>query len=243
MRKMVLLAVSVVLVALGCSSDKPYCEGLLGSVEYDPSNQECIDGVVYTNFIDARDNKNYKSVQIGTQIWMVENLNYNAAGSKCYLDYISNCNKYGKLYDWNTAMNACPIGWHLPSNYDWKILDDFAKDNYYYSSDALKTKDGWTYTYNGQMRDGNGRNYSGFSALPGGAGFTNAILRPDSEDYCGTSTFGISCFAGRIGYWWTSTGNGNNFAYIRTIYAVGGGVEIDSDYNKGYFASVRCIKN
>lgn len=77
------------------------------------------DGISYGSLYDSRDDKTYKTMQIGKQVWMVGNLNYNASGSTCYKDSNSNCDKYGRLYNWETAMTICPEGWHLPSDEEW----------------------------------------------------------------------------------------------------------------------------
>jgi uncharacterized protein (TIGR02145 family) len=106
----------------------------------------------YVTMIDSRDNRTYKTVIIGSQIWMAENLNYStASGSWCYDDNKDNCQKYGRLYDWQTAINVCPIGWRLPSKSDFETLlanvGDSANNAFY------------------SLKDGGSSN---FSALPGG---------------------------------------------------------------------------
>lgn len=74
------------------------------------------------SFTVGRDDQIYPSVKIGDQTWMTENLNYNTGSSWCYDNISSNCDKYGRLYNWSTALSACPIGWHLPSKSDFETL-------------------------------------------------------------------------------------------------------------------------
>lgn len=113
---------------------------------------------------DERDGQDYKTVKIGTQTWMAENLNYATGTSWCYGDAESNCAVYGRLYNWETARIACPTGWHIPSDDEWLTL----VDNMGGSADAgirLKSSTGWKAD---GVNSGDGTNDCSYSALPGG---------------------------------------------------------------------------
>ena len=173
------------------------------------------------SFTDPRDKKTYKTVKIGTQTWMAENLIYNASGSKCYDDKPANCDKYGRLYNWSAAMKTCPKGWHLPSDEEWQTLVDFAGDKI--AGKKLKAKSGWDYY---EEISGNGTDKYGFSALPGGSG-----------NYDGNFS-GI----GDYGAWYSNTEYSGAYAYSRFM----GYLDTNLDKNgsdKGDFYSVRCLQD
>jgi len=160
----------------------------------------------------------YETVIIGNQTWIARNLNYNATGSKCY-EVETNCAIYGRLYNWSTAMAACPSGWHLPSSAEWATLINFVGAN---AGTKLKKKSGWNY-YNGSS--GNGTDDYGFAALPGGYG--------DS----GGNFFNV----GEDGGWWSSTDYAG-FAYRWGIDYNYGGTYYQHD-DKRFLFSVRCLKD
>jgi uncharacterized protein (TIGR02145 family) len=171
-------------------------------------------------FTDFRDGKAYKTINIGKQTWMAENLNYNANSSKCYNNNTSNCDKYGRIYNWNTATKACPSGWHLPSDAEWTQLTDFVGGSET-AGTKLKAKSGWF-----QDDSGSGTDKYGFSALPGG--YCNSDGNFDKID--------------DIGYWWSSSSTEDNAstAYLRDICCLSTDVYRGS-ISKAFFISVRCL--
>jgi uncharacterized protein (TIGR02145 family) len=186
-------------------------------------------------FCDSRDGKKYVYVEIGTQTWMAENLNYNASGSKCYDNSEANCTTYGRLYNWATAMalpsncnsnscssqiNAkhkgiCPTGWHIPSDDEWITLTIYVGINL---GTKLKAKSGWNVN--------NGTDNYGFSALPGGYGNSSG------------SFYGV----GYSGGWWSSTENNASDAYGRGMYYLHADADRDY-YGKAFLYSVRCVQD
>ena len=167
---------------------------------------------------DSRDGKKYRIVKIGRQTWMAENLNYNASDSECYENRPENCTKYGRLYYWYAAKEACPKGWHLPSDEEWQTLVDFAGGNEV-AGKKLKAKSGWN-------QKGNGTDEFGFSALPGG--------------YYGSG--GDFSYVGDNGFWWSASEYSSYGAYSRIMDYDYGNVRWDG-YNKSYFFSVRCVQD
>lgn len=166
---------------------------------------------------DNRDGQKYKITRIGEQVWMAQNLNYKTGMSGCYDHKSSNCNKYGRLYDWITAVQACPEGWRLPNNDDWNALWRFIGSEKI-SGQKLKSKIGWG-------KKGNGENLFEFAVLP--AGYRD----PDGA-------FG---YAGGFSFLWSSSEYDSDNAYsLRFGY---NNAFVLQHYNgKNYAFSVRCIK-
>jgi len=168
---------------------------------------------------DSRDGKKYKTVKIGTQVWMAENLNYNTNGSKC-----NDCKKYGKLYNWASAKNACPDGWHLPSDAEWDTLM-IAVGGEKMAGKHLKAKYGWG---NYDNSDGSLDSY-GFTALPGGFNIS-------SEEESFSDNVGFA------GYLWSASEDLTNETYSWSMDFFREGAYYVKSCKTCLF-SVRCIQD
>jgi uncharacterized protein (TIGR02145 family) len=169
--------------------------------------------------VKDRDGNSYRTVKIGSQTWMAENLNVRTKDSWCYNnnESKSNCQKYGRLYTWNAAMEACPSGWHLPSKSEFEMLIE-AVGGEWKAGKMLKSKTGWS-------GSGNGTDAYAFSALPAGLRDYDGYFR--SEGDCAN--------------FWSSTGYDSNHAYSMLLYD-DDLASLNGNYKDDGF-SVRCLKD
>lgn len=174
--------------------------------------------------------KTYKTVKIGNQWWMAENLAYNVGdGCWAYDNDETNVATYGRLYNVEAAEKACPSGWHLPTDTEWMELEmaiGMSKseagdidDRGTNEGTKLKATSGWKNT-------GNGTDDYGFSALPGGARYTTGNFHS----------------IGDLGTWWSANETSNSGAWSRTLYSINTKVYRNFYYvNLGF--SVRCVRD
>ena len=137
-------------ITLSSSSETPTVKSI-----YDAENN---------TLTELRDNQVYKTVTIGEQIWMAENLNYDyKAGSKsfCYNDSTKYCDSYGRLYVKEIKDTVCPDKWHLPDSLEWEKIIQIAG----WKNGPLKADSSWAPWQN---KETNGTNETGFSALAAG---------------------------------------------------------------------------
>jgi uncharacterized protein (TIGR02145 family) len=191
----------------------------------------------FGTFTDTRDGQTYKTVTIGIQAWvtviiggqtwMAENLNYKTDSSWCYENTDSNCVKYGRLYAWNAARKACPVGYHLPSHQEWIKLSYYV-GGWKTAGSALKAASGWN-------SNANGKDIYGFTALPGGE-----RCAPNVEMCPGDGFYS----AGYSGTWWTVTKytEKNVGDYILTWYIYkDNDIAWNSENSDADAYSVRCV--
>ena len=173
-------------------------------------------------FTDPRDGQTYKTVKIGSQIWMAENLNYKFVDSRCVDGDTENNKKYGRRYTWKAAKVARPDGWHRPSKKEWDALEKFVADTLFrgdkdYVGYALKAKKGW-------KDGGNGSDAFGFGALPAGR------------------SHGVGGVVLEYADFWSATEDGARSAFYRSLSDAGTGLYSRVSL-KDYALSVRCVKD
>ena len=207
----------------------------------------------YDEFTDKRDSQVYKTVQIGEQIWMAQNLNYETENSWCgggiqRTKTEGDCPVYGRLYTWAAAIGksedvcgyghgcdlasagsatfiqgVCPDGWHVPTRDEWNALFAAVGGNEI-AGQKLKAQTAYWNAYDGITNE----DTYGFAALP--AGHRNYDGYYYSE--------------GDYANFWSSTeyDNDSYFAYCMFLYYENGGAYLDgNDKYRGF--SVRCLKD
>jgi uncharacterized protein (TIGR02145 family) len=215
---------------------------------------------VHGTFTDPRDNRTYKTVVIGNQTWMAENLAYLPSVSPPSMgsdsipyyyvyDYHGTCDStarlthnyqtYGVLYNWPAAVISCPPGWHLPSNDEWNILVDYLINNgYNYDgttsgnkvAKSLTTASGW-FALSKKGAVGSD-DYPSFQNKSGFSALPAGYRHQNN-------TFRSE---GRFCAWWTKSDMRATMDWCRTLNYYsrelsGGGI------NKNAGFSVRCIKD
>ena len=203
------------------------CGGNSGTSASDNGGSNSGNGAEYDSAMnslkDLRDGQTYKTVTIGKQVWMAENLNYETANSVQYPDYDGNPReKYGRLYHWEEAMTVCPSSWRLPDESDWNALLAFIGDSAT-AGTRLKAKRDW------DKHKGNvvGTDDYGFAALPGGASHVNGN--------------GVRSFSNNGAFFWSATESSSERAVIFVMHFEKEIVE-SGHFPKDTWLSVRCIK-
>ena len=165
---------------------------------------------------DSRDGKVYRTIKIGNQVWMAENLNFKTDGSYCYNDSAKYCTKYGRLYSWSAANKACPDGWHLPTIDEFKTLFD-AVGEQSTAANNLKSASVWN-------NDGNGKDDYSFTALPAGIRYSKGNYK-----YVGD----------HANFWSSIEYSSDSASYVNLYYDYDNARLLDHD--KGDGMSVRCV--
>jgi len=208
-------------------------------------SESCIARACANCFVDIDDNA-YRTIQIGDQVWMAENLkvthyregsvisnltsdgNWISTNSGAYSFYENNSNygtSYGVLYNWYAATNAhylAPEGWHIPTDAEWHTLITHLGGS---SVAGGKLKEmGFDHWWSPNT---DATNESGFSALPGG-------LRGWSS--------GSFISLGVSSYFWTATEDENGYAWIYNLDYSNSVVGRNNTYKRNG-ASIRCVRD
>jgi len=128
-----------------CCGNRRFSVDSTGKISYNKILEQKADA---SDLLDLRDGTRYPTIRIGNVLWMAKNLNYHGSpsisktpffslrngwygfkpkGSVCLKYNEENCQKYGRLYEYETAKTACPVGWRLPKFIEWEELGKSGK--------------------------------------------------------------------------------------------------------------------
>lgn len=183
--------------------------------------------------------RSYRTVKVGSQTWMAENLSYAGSAGKtgmCYSSNADSCAKYGRLYAWAEIMDGaastttskvrgiCPVGWHVPTDDEWTTLVASVESDTKIGSElggtALKSTTGWR-SY------GNGTDILGFAGLPSGSLSGEGVNNGD---------------LGYNAYFWSATEFGTSDVWIRGLSRTTANVSRSANYKTDRY-SLRCLKD
>lgn len=220
--------------------------------------QDVIDAQRMGILIDSRDNKSYKTVTIGTQTWMAENLNFgtminsNSSADNqtdndilekyCYSNDGANCTTYGGLYQWDEMMQyvttegtqgVCPTGWHLPTDTEWKTLE-MELGMTQSQADGISFRG----TDQGSQLAGNEPFWTfGVLDQSGAFGSSGFTALPGGH----RTTSGSFNNQSSAAYFWSSSESGGN-ALLRYLHFTHTKVYRNAD-SKSYGFSIRCVQD
>lgn len=238
------------LAACGSGSDSDVAGAVMSDTDYVAKTSETS---TEGSFTDSRDGKTYKTVKIGSQTWMAENLNYKVDNSLCFNDDEANCDKYGRLYRWDVAMDLessglldtlcakecawytpssrvrgiCPEGWHLPTRGEWATLVNIM-GGHLKAGRKLKSTTGWA-----DNGGGNGTDKYGFNGIPSGSYYGEESGYDDlnSGAYYWSTTFNVSQTLG------------DTSAYAMSLSSYDNEARLDYFFSSESPFSIRCVQD
>lgn len=167
----------------------------------------------FGTFTDERDQHVYRTVKIGKQTWMAENLNYVIEPGWCF-----QCDSNGRMYTYESALKACPKGWHVPTVKEWKELIDFLGGEKV-AGGKMKRIEKWL------APNKVGDNSSNFCAIPVSERGTDGTIRSPID-----------------ATWWTADKGPEPAAWTFSITASSTEIKEMAFYKVSGFA-VRCVKD
>jgi uncharacterized protein (TIGR02145 family) len=245
MRNILVLIVLVSVILNGCKKDQNNSPINKTTAVFNPN-------LIYGTLTD-QDGNVYKTIRIGTQTWMAENLRttkyrngdaipqvsdylaWTKLGSGAYCNYQNTNNldsiaTLGRLYNWyaiSDSRNIAPLGWHMPKDTEWTSLINYLGGT---SIAGGKLKE--TGTSHWMYPNTSATNESGFTAVSGGWRYFGDGVN-----------IGIFCNAGADGFWWSNIDGNDSYNWGFSLGYNNLEAICKNGYDKVLGLSVRCVKD